>query len=106
MEKILTTTRNPKQEDSTLLAEQYIELNTPVTRRRLGIILRMDDRLLKEYEEHSIITGIKSPGLKNTRFIPRLVIEQLAESVRTEHANKQLLFKTAKQHSTTMPNIA
>ena len=81
-----------------LLTEQYIELNTPVSRRKLGIILGMDDRLLKEYEEHSIITGIKSPGLKNTRFVPRLVLEQIAESVRTEHANKQQLFKAAREH--------
>ena len=89
---------NYNREDFMSKSQQYIELNTPVSRRKLGMILEMDDRLLKEYEDNSIITGIKVPGLKNTRFVPRLVLEQIAESVRTEHTNKQLLFKTAKQY--------
>ena len=98
MEKYLTPNENFNLEDFMLTAKHNIELNTPVSRRKLGIILGMDDRLLKEYEEHSIITGIKSPGLKNTRFVPRLVLEQIAESIRTEHANKQQLFKAAREH--------
>lgn len=97
MDKLISNTDN-NFEEFVAISAQNIELNTPVSRRKLGIILGMDDRLLKEYEEHSIITGIKSPGLKNTRFVPRLVLEQIAESIRTEHANKQQLFKAAREH--------
>lgn len=78
-------------------AEQNIELNKPVSRRKLGKILQMDDRCLKDYESYGIITGVKSPGYKNTRYVPRLVLEQIAEHVRTEHASTQHLFNTAKE---------
>ena len=78
-------------------AEQNIELNKPVSRRQLGILLEMDDRCLKDYESYGIITGIKSPSYKNTRYVPRLVLEQIADYVRTEHASTQHLFKTAKE---------
>ena len=97
MEKSFTSNINHNQDVFMTKAEQNLVLEIPVSRRRLGQLLKMDDRILKSYESHGISTGVKSPGYKNTRYIPRLVLEQIAEHVRTEHASAQHLFKTAKE---------
>ena len=97
MEKLFTSNLNHNQDIFMTKAEQNIMLETPVSRRRLGQLLKMDDRVLKSYERCGIITGVKSPGYKNTRFVPNLVLKQISEYFYTEHTNTQHLFKSAKE---------
>ena len=97
MEKSFTSNINHNQDVFMTKAEQNLVLEIPVSRRRLGQLLKMDDRVLKSYESCGIITGIKSPGYKNTRFVPSLVLKQISEYFCTEHASAQHLFKTAKE---------
>ena len=97
METLFTSSINHNQDNFMTKTEQNIVLETPVSRRKLGQLLKMDDRVLKSYESYGIITGVKSPGYKNTRFIPNLVLKQISEYFYTEHTNTQHLLKSAKE---------
>ncbi len=79
-------------------AEQNIELNKPVSRRKLGMLLEIDDRCLKDYESCGIITGVNSPSYKNTRYVPALVLKQISDYVQAKHADKQRRFEKAREY--------
>ncbi len=97
MDNVFTSYANCNPAEYVVTAEQNTDFDKPVSRRKLGKLLKMDDRVLKSYESYGIITGVKSPGYKNTRFVPNLVLKQISEYVCIEHASAQHLFKTGKE---------
>lgn len=94
----ITKTAEACQPAGTLPIEYSVDLQRPVSRRKLGIMLGIDVRRLKAYESHGIISGIPLAGYTNHRYIPSQVLEQLTDYSRSEHANTQQRIQTARNY--------
>ena len=94
----ITEINDACQPAGTSPTEYNVDLNRPVSRRKLGIMLGIDVRRLKAYESHGIISGIPLAGYANHRYIPSHVLEQLGESSRSQYANVQQRIQTARNY--------